>query len=1126
MVNILNSKMLSHQSGLAIGILDAHPIPTWLVDKTDCTIIFANKASGLCYGFTAKEFENFNLLNLFVEESRIRFFDKINFTAEIENVNGDYQHCTKDGKIIVVDLYASSVSIDETSYYQISVVDQTQKLLFINHFEEERNRYRTYIEQSSEGIFCQEFKVPFYIHDSIEHYIEHCQKASYISHCNDSMAQMYGYEVAEEMKGILSRNLLDYSNEANFQNLKTFISNGFRISNTESQEKDRYGNSKYFLNNAIGIVEDGYLKRIWGTQRDVTEKKKIEEKIRLLANLVEETSDLLTAADLDFNAITWNKAAEKIFGLTAEQVIGTTPGKLIDINYMNTTREKVRKIIATQGEWRGELNFKRPTDNKFITLFSNFKVLKDESGEPIGHLIAGTDITERKEAELRLKESESRFRDVADSAPVMIWIADADNHTTYVNKIWEDFTGVSAEEFNFLGWHTLVHHDDIEMAFKEYYDAFENREVFNQIYRVRHHSGDYRWLLDTCIPRFLEDGTFIGYIGSSVDVTKQKKTEEELRYNATILENVSDIIVTTDLDMKVRGWNKVAEQYYGIPESYALRKRIDHLVQFEYFGTSQIEAAIELQKKGIWNGEVAFQDKKGNKNYFLQTVKFVYDENGVKSGFISVGRNITDRKQIEQQLLKSEQFYRTLIADSLGGTALVNENGIITYVSPSVKHILGFDSDELKGKTAFEFIHPDDFARAFQSFEKVVENPHSKFIVIRLIKKDGGWVWCMVRAHNLLHHPNINSLVLYFHDDTLRKQAEDALKESETTFRNLIADLQTGVVLLDKKGNTLLCNKSFAEIFRVTTETIQNHNIQELTRDPIHDDGKSFHPGERPANIAIESKKPSTSVVMGCFTPLRTGRIWLLVNCTPVLDENDEIIHLVCSVQEITERKKMEEEMVAKQINHQKQLTQASIDGQENERREIGKELHDSIGQQLTTIKLLLDLAKTSAADEQTNKMLTNALKSVTNVINEVRAMSRSLIPSTLNDLGLIESIYELIDSMTRTETLEIEFMHASFKEFILKENQKLTLFRIIQEQLNNIMKHAAAKKAVIQLTRSGTNVDLKISDDGKGFDFKKMRKGLGFINMKNRAELFGGRVQIVSQPGKGCQLHVNFPLK
>ena len=75
-------------------------------------------------------------------------------------------------------------------------------------------------------------------------------------------------------------------------------------------------------------------------------------------------------------------------------------------------------------------------------------------------------------------------------------------------------------------------------------------------------------------------------------------------------------------------------------------------------------------------------------------------------------------------------------------------------------------------------------------------------------------------------------------------------------------------------------------------------------------------------------------------------------------------------------------------------------------------------------------------------------------------------------------------------------------------------------------MKHAEAKKAVIQLTRSGGNVDLKITDNGKGFDFKKMRKGLGFMNMKNRAELFGGRVDIISHPGKGCQLHVVFPLE
>jgi signal transduction histidine kinase len=221
----------------------------------------------------------------------------------------------------------------------------------------------------------------------------------------------------------------------------------------------------------------------------------------------------------------------------------------------------------------------------------------------------------------------------------------------------------------------------------------------------------------------------------------------------------------------------------------------------------------------------------------------------------------------------------------------------------------------------------------------------------------------------------------------------------------------------------------------------------------------------------------------------------------------------------------MEDDQMAKQMRHQRQLTQASLDGQEKERREIGKELHDNIGQQLTTIKLFLDLAK-STADDNTNEMVSMALKGVSDMINEVRAMSRSLIPSTLNDLGLSESINELIESIVRTQLMKIEFEDNDFEEESLQENQKLTLFRIIQEQLNNIVKHSGAKNVWIELSNEEKKLMLKIRDDGAGFDLKKVRKGLGFMNIKNRAELFQGQAEIISKPGEGCLLKVSMPFK
>jgi signal transduction histidine kinase len=249
----------------------------------------------------------------------------------------------------------------------------------------------------------------------------------------------------------------------------------------------------------------------------------------------------------------------------------------------------------------------------------------------------------------------------------------------------------------------------------------------------------------------------------------------------------------------------------------------------------------------------------------------------------------------------------------------------------------------------------------------------------------------------------------------------------------------------------------------------------------------------------------------------------LLINAEPVLNENHDITHIICSINDITERKKLEQKLLTEKISQQRLLTQATLDGQEKERKEIGKELHDNIGQQLTTTKLFLDLAKTTA-DDNTNEMISLALKGISDVINEVRRMSRALVPPTLGDLGLVDSINDLIDSISRAQYLKIEFNYFDFNEDFVSDNKKLMLFRIIQEQLNNIVKHANAKNVTINLSDKESYLLLEVKDDGQGFNIKNIRKGLGLTNIRNRAELFGGTMHITSIPQQGCCLQVSIP--
>lgn len=595
-------------------------------------------------------------------------------------------------------------------------------------------------------------------------------------------------------------------------------------------------------------------------------------------------------------------------------------------------------------------------------------------------------------------------------------------------------------------------------------------------------------------------------------------------YEDLVLQNVSEIIVFTDLQFAVQAWNRAAEKFYGLSAAEAMGRRMSELVTFTYYGTTVEKAKETLQQQKEWRGKVSITTQQGETYYFLQTVKYIFDKNGCEVGVMALGHNITDQQKAEDQLVKSEQFYRTLIADSLDLTLLMNADGNIIFASPSISRILGYSEEDVLHTSAFQYIHPEDLVWAFQSFEREVEeNPEIKFIVVRVLRKNGEWLWCNIRGHNLLNNPAIGAIAVYIHDDTPRRKVTDALRESEKRFRNLIRDLQIGVLLQDATGKIEITNSAMCRLFDTCENELHGNRIWELYTDVVDEDGRHFLPCDRPSCKALQTRQLVKDVVMGVWHPGRRERIWIMVSADPVLDEAGNVQNVVCSFADITERKKLEKKIIAEKLAHQRELTQATIDGQEKERLEMGRELHDNIGQQLTTVKLFLDLAKTTA-DEKTAGMLNMALRNVSGVIDEVRSISRSLVPPTLKDLGLIESVNDLIDSMRAVQPLTIELDDLHFDESQLPGNKQLALYRIIQEQLNNIVKHARATHVSLTLRLAAGHILLRIKDNGIGFDSSQVKKGLGIANIHNRAELFGGHVRLASSPGNGCEINVSLP--
>jgi PAS domain S-box-containing protein len=397
------------------------------------------------------------------------------------------------------------------------------------------------------------------------------------------------------------------------------------------------------------------------------------------------------------------------------------------------------------------------------------------------------------------------------------------------------------------------------------------------------------------------------------------------------------------------------------------------------------------------------------------------------------------------------------------------------------------------------------------------------FILLRLHHSNGSWIWCSVRGHNLLQEPGINAMVIYFTDETKRKAIEDKLRESEQRFRHLINNLNLGVILLDGKGEILICNQGCFDMFNVTTDVLTGTNLFNNNWSVIYENGDALPVSEYPVAIAIRTKKNVRDVVIGVFHN-NAVISWLIVNAEPVLDETGHVHYVICSFADITEQKRLSGKLVEQEIQKQKQLMQATIDAQEKERKEIGRELHDNISQRITTTRLYLEVAREKAEGEVLS-MISQAHKGLLNTVNEIRQLSQSLVPPSLSDIGLTESIEDLCTPIKNMHAYDISFQHHPFDETLLPDNMKLMLFRIIQEQINNIIRHANANAILIILQTFKDRVMLTVGDNGRGFDPASVKKGLGFVNIRNRAGLFEGKVEINTAPEKGCIITVSIPL-
>jgi PAS domain S-box-containing protein len=971
---------------------------------------------------------------------------------------------------------------------------------------------------------------------------------------NPALARILGYSSPEELMasvGDLGKEMC-VKPESRLEMKRQLEAEG-QVRGFENQVYRKDGTKIWISVNAHVVRDsDGRVLYYEGTSQDITERKKAEEAVReseaRKGAIMEAALDAIVTIDRRGRFMEFNSAAEKIFGCSRLNMLGK---ELAEAIISKPLRPWFRRGLANDFSIDGgpvlggrtEITAIRADGSGFPVEFTITRVALQDSSLFTVFL---RDLTNRKRAEMQL----ATLAHAVESTAEMICITDLEDRFTFANPAFLHGYGYTKEEILGKTPAILFSPKNPSVMMSEILKTTREGGWQGEVIDRRKDGTDFPISLSTSQIKNAK-GQVIGLIGVARDITERKRAERQNEALSTLSYRLSsaatpveaaEIIMETALELF--GWDAGYVDLYSpdresivpvLTMDTVLGKRVPVAHPSSALGPTPLMQLVTKEGARLVNSlddlsasgrEVPFGDtgrRSASKMYVpIQSGKRilgilsiqsytpeVYSERDLKLLQTLANRcgDALHRIEVSEALRLAEAKYRGIFENATEGIFQTTPEGKYLSANPALAQMFGYDSAEqliaeVSNIDLQTYVQPERRAELKRRLE--TEGMVKGFEAERY-RKDGSRFWISINGHVVR---DVNGKIVYYEgtnqDITERKRAEVVLRESEEKFRTLFESAPIGMALHDANGKYLQTNQAYQRMLGYRDDELRQLSVRRITHADDVLEGQRFYAEFREGKRECYQREKR-------YLHKNGHVVWAQASASAIRSNSGELIYIISMVEDITERKQLEQEV---------------LETSANERRRVGHELHDGLGQYLAGIAFKAKaLEQTLVAESLPHGAEARELAAlVSNAISQTRSLARGLDPIEVETIGLQAALQNLTGETQKFFNISCHF-RCTEAALSIDPQISLALYRIVQEAIHNAITHGDAKSIEVELSINDTNLYLRVSDDGAGFEAENMKKGgIGLRVMQYRAGSIEANLEISSQPGRGAEVRCIAP--